>query len=416
VACSATDASHNTASGSFHVTVRDTTAPTLTLPTAVSVEAAGTLTVVSWSASATDLVNGAVAVTCVPASGSSFTIGASTVSCSASDAAHNVATGSFVVTVRDTTAPAGTIVLNGGAAVTGTPTVTVALAFTDAVSRATELQARLSTDGTTWTAWQAYASTATIVLPGGDGPKTVYVQVRDAAGNVGNASARITLSTQPPVIAVTGVTSGSCDVCSTFTFVYKASSAAGFTVTSSATFDGKSISSGSTIDTFYLAAGDHRLVITATDQYGKTSTQTITLSVHATIEGLICAVNKGVQLGLIGQNQKQPLLAKLAAAQAARDRGNVNAEIGTLTAFIHDLEAQRGKAIDTATANRFIGWTLDLLSRLAPGSGDDCDEHGHEHCDSSPKGDREEQQHVDVCTSTQQIEITSERDQRGGKQ
>lgn len=60
----------------------------------------------SFAATATDAVDGNVAVTCDPVSGSSFDIGATTVSCSASDAAGNTSTRRFVVTVVDTTAPA----------------------------------------------------------------------------------------------------------------------------------------------------------------------------------------------------------------------------------------------------------------------------------------------------------------------
>ncbi|MCL4859477.1 MAG: HYR domain-containing protein, partial [Caldilineaceae bacterium] len=57
VNCSATDASGNTANGSFTVTVEDTTAPTLNLPANMTEEATGsTGAVASFSATASDLV------------------------------------------------------------------------------------------------------------------------------------------------------------------------------------------------------------------------------------------------------------------------------------------------------------------------------------------------------------------------
>ena len=62
--------------------------------------------VVTFDATATDVVSGPVVVTCTPASGSTFAIGTTPVSCSASDAASNTGTGSFTVTVADTTPPA----------------------------------------------------------------------------------------------------------------------------------------------------------------------------------------------------------------------------------------------------------------------------------------------------------------------
>src|SRR5207248_1054936 len=106
VNCSATDAHGNTGSGSFTVTVQDTTAPALSLPTNITKEAtAPGGAVATYSASATDIVDGALAVSCTPASGSTFALGAATVNCSATDAHGNTGTGSFTVTVQDTTPP-----------------------------------------------------------------------------------------------------------------------------------------------------------------------------------------------------------------------------------------------------------------------------------------------------------------------
>jgi len=62
----------------------------------------------AFTATATDQVDGAVPVACTPPSGSTFALGATTVNCSATDAAGNTAAGSFTVTVADTVAPAVT--------------------------------------------------------------------------------------------------------------------------------------------------------------------------------------------------------------------------------------------------------------------------------------------------------------------
>ena len=100
VSCSASDARGNTASGSFSVTVVDTTPPTLHLPANISTQATGnSQAVVTYTATATDLVDGSVPVSCSPASGSSFPAGPTTVNCSATDAHNNTANGSFTVSV-----------------------------------------------------------------------------------------------------------------------------------------------------------------------------------------------------------------------------------------------------------------------------------------------------------------------------
>jgi hypothetical protein len=107
VTCSATDAAGNTGSNSFTVTVQDTTAPTVTVPADITAEATGPSgAAVTYSGeSATDIVDGSVPVTCAPASGSTFALGTTTVTCSATDAAGNTGSNSFSVTVQDTTAP-----------------------------------------------------------------------------------------------------------------------------------------------------------------------------------------------------------------------------------------------------------------------------------------------------------------------
>ena len=109
VNCSATDAAGNHASSSFAVVVQDTTPPDLQIPGAMSVvptDPAGAI--VTYAATATDLVDGAVSVSCSPDSGTQFPLGVTDVSCSASDAAGNVATASFSVWVGNGAPPPDT--------------------------------------------------------------------------------------------------------------------------------------------------------------------------------------------------------------------------------------------------------------------------------------------------------------------
>jgi HYR domain/K319L-like, PKD domain len=109
VTCSAADHAGNGASPvSFLVKVRDTTAPLIAAHANLTAEATGPSgAVVSYASPATtDVVDGPGAASCLPASGSVFPLGVTTVNCHAHDAAGNVATAtSFTVTVRDTTAP-----------------------------------------------------------------------------------------------------------------------------------------------------------------------------------------------------------------------------------------------------------------------------------------------------------------------
>jgi HYR domain-containing protein len=101
VNCSAMDSHGNNANGSFTVTVVDTTPPALTLPSNLTVTALNASgAVVNFVTSANDLVDGSIAVICSPVSGSLFPIGMSSVSCSATDAHGNNASGIFTVSVQ----------------------------------------------------------------------------------------------------------------------------------------------------------------------------------------------------------------------------------------------------------------------------------------------------------------------------
>jgi HYR domain len=107
VECAAKDAAGNSATKSFTVTVKDTTAPTVKIPADLNVDATGAAgATVTYAVSAHDAVDGAVSVACTPRpSGDVFPIGATTVTCTATDAAGNTsAAASFVVTVNGATA------------------------------------------------------------------------------------------------------------------------------------------------------------------------------------------------------------------------------------------------------------------------------------------------------------------------
>ena len=102
VACSVTDGGGLHDSGSFQVSVADTTAPSLVgMPadqTLTTADPTGT-TLTYASPTATDLADPSPAVGCLPASGSHVSVGTTTVACSARDASGNHASATFSVSV-----------------------------------------------------------------------------------------------------------------------------------------------------------------------------------------------------------------------------------------------------------------------------------------------------------------------------
>lgn len=181
VGCSATDVAGNTATGSFSIEVVDTTPPALTVPDSVTAEATGPGgAVVAYTATAHDLVDGAVTPVCTPASGAAFALGATSVECSATDNVGNSTTTSFTVTVVDTTPPA--IIVPSDIAID--PTSIVGAVVTYAGQSATDI-----VDGSV---------AVTCAPPSGAsfgfGVTTVTCSATDDAGNTGSNSFTVTVN------------------------------------------------------------------------------------------------------------------------------------------------------------------------------------------------------------------------------
>jgi len=191
VRCSAADAHGNTGSATFTIRVVDTTPPSLTVPADIISEATGPGgAAVPFSVGATDIVDGPVAATCSPSSGFVFPLGATRVDCTATDGHGNVATATFTVTVRDTTAPLVTVPVSMSLEATGPggALATFTASATDTV------------DG---------PLSASCSLPSGStfplGVTSVTCSATDAHGNLGFASFTITVhDTTPPALVLPG--------------------------------------------------------------------------------------------------------------------------------------------------------------------------------------------------------------------
>ena len=109
----ATDASGNTATCSYTVTVNDTQPPVITCPSNITVSnTVGQCSAnVSFAATATDNC-GTATLSYSPASGSLFSVGTTTVTATANDGHGNTASCTFTVTVNDTQAPVVTCPAN----------------------------------------------------------------------------------------------------------------------------------------------------------------------------------------------------------------------------------------------------------------------------------------------------------------
>jgi hypothetical protein len=108
----------------------------------------------------------------------------------------------------DITPPTGSVVIEGGALAVKTGNVTLTISGSDA-SGVTQMCLSNTTECTTFT---AFATTKTWVLAAGDGTKTVYVSLKDAAGNATKVTDTIVRDSVAPANAMLTATASNARV------------------------------------------------------------------------------------------------------------------------------------------------------------------------------------------------------------
>ena len=206
VTCSVTDGGGLPASGTFAVTVVDTTAPTLTgVPSDLQVTTSDpTGTTITYPApGATDTVDAAPTVGCLPASGSHANPGTTTtVTCTATDARNNHAEASFDVTV-EYVAP------HAASAAWGEPIADSGTIFSANRGRNVPVKVTLSVDGVVRTSGNA----ALVVTPC-DGGTAVTLPLAFGGGrwNVGLDTAVLVGSCHTVTARIDGLAAGSFEL------------------------------------------------------------------------------------------------------------------------------------------------------------------------------------------------------------
>jgi hypothetical protein len=332
VTCTAQDATHNVAHSTFDVEVTapapDTTPPVIQSHADIVAEAAGTggSTVTYTSPSASDAVDGAVAVSCAPASGSLFAVGHTTVTCSAQDAAGNAApTQSFDVHVRDTTAPAIQAHADVVAEATGSNGATVTY---------TAPTASDTVDGSVAVSCAPASGTAFAL-----GHTTVTCTAQDARSNVGHSTFDVQVrDTTAPVIQVPA------DI------VVPAGTTVTFTATATDASDGTDPVTCAPASGTTFAAGQTVVTCTAQDAAGnQAASQSFSV------------------FGTTSQSHSD-------AVHALLDIDNVLKGLGVSHAIEHDLHGQLldtahtvGQGDQVATCQSFDSFTVSAAAQLTPG-------------------------------------------------
>jgi len=292
----------------------------------------------------------------------------------------NTASTTLTVRVADSTAPTGTVVINGGAIFTVSTNVTLALTCSDNVG-CTQMQ--VAADGTADTEpFEAFSASRAVTLPGGDGVKTVAVRFRDAAGNTSApATDSITLDTgttvsTPDLDAASDTGSSSTDNVTTDntpTFTGSAEPNSTVELLEGSTVLGTATASGGgtwSITTGVLADGNHTVSARATDAAGNTATSgslTITIITAQGFAGSLTAqINAFLSAGQIRNNgTANSLLASVDNAERAinNNRPNVAKVILNVLILKLNLFANIG-AITPAVRDTLVPQVQTLIASL----------------------------------------------------
>ncbi|WP_210438773.1 HYR domain-containing protein [Nocardioides xinjiangensis] len=259
--CSATDKAGNTGAGDpIAVVVRDTSAPEV-FTAANKVVGNNAPQVTYDAATATDLVDGTVAATCTPASGSTFALGTTTVTCTATDKAGNKGVGTFTVEVQDTTKPVVSVPADRTAEATG------------AAGAAVRWDAATAVDDVDGAVAVSCSSAPGSVFP--IGTTTVTCSAADKAGNLGDSSFTVTVrdTTAPAVRVPEGVVEEATSA---------AGAAASFTTSAHDAVDGAVTTTCTPASGSTFALGTTTVICSATDKAGNSGSDSFGVTVRDT--------------------------------------------------------------------------------------------------------------------------------------
>jgi len=333
VTVQARDRAGNLGTRQFTVLVQDTKPPDFSAPAQPPREATGPDgAAVSFSFSATDVVDGPVPVICDRTSGSMFPIGRTTMHCSATDSHGNTIRREIPIDVRDTTPPtlvfrAPSPAANGAGWTNSDVTIGFTVADNGPGPLLTSLPSPLvfSTDGA--------------------GLRQVVV-VTDQAGNSATfTSPAVSVDKTPPVVGYLG-NAGTYTVDQQVEIrCVPSDGLSGVASTNCADISGPALS---------FALGVNAYVADAVDRAGNVGHGATSFAVTVTSASLGALVTRFSPSGGVANG----LLAKLNAAAGA---STVTARNGQLSAFINEVNAQIGNAFTAKEAQILTQFATVLM-------------------------------------------------------
>jgi hypothetical protein len=275
--------------------------------------------------------------------------------------------------------PATTAAIQGPSYPAGTPTFVSATTRVALSTTETEIARRFGASATFYRVHSAggsvpeftpyvdpFAISASAAGAPQDGVYTVDYFSVDGLGNVEPANTfTVTLDTTAPVASIIQPGAAAYPHSATLTLSYSVTDGSGSGVSSvvpkmdgaTALEDGTTLASGQAIDLLtQLSLGPHSFSIETVDNLGHRGTISIAFSIVVTAASIkedvtrLLAANRIEKSGIANA-----LLAKLDAAEAAVARNECGTAAHQYDAFIHEVQAQAGKGVETQAAAILTG-------------------------------------------------------------
>jgi hypothetical protein len=270
---------------------------------------------------------------------------------------------------NDPNAPVTGVSISGPKYVSGPTTFVAAdaeitFSATDDFWTPEEISLEISINGG---AFQPFANGTTMRMGDlglGDGPATFSVRATDPCRTEIATDTTVVLDTTAPVVTYSQPAAALYDTDDVSSIAYSANDGAGSGVAStSVTFDGAPSTNGAVLDMFFLPAGIHTMVVTATDNVGNSGQTPREFRLRATSVSLRNNVTRARQLGLIpSADVYKGLMDKLNTSVKQHTKGQHGAEINTVIAVRELLMAQRAKGIDATFTDRMLTWVNDFIA------------------------------------------------------
>jgi hypothetical protein len=175
----------------------------------------------------------------------------------------------------DKSAPAGSLKIDGGAKISVISTVSLTISGSDSLSGVQKM--RFSNDGTWNQPWETYSNSKSWTLTGGDGERTVYCQIMDAAGFTAGFQASIVLDTTEPLVDL-GVNRNSL-VGLSVDFVANCTDQTGI-ASIAWSFGDNATAAGNQTSHVYVEPGNYTVTVKVQDKAGNVAEKSVNINVE----------------------------------------------------------------------------------------------------------------------------------------